>query len=59
MWTLKQVVLGENKGAEQSVGWAVVQENLNEVGKKTSSEGHMSEFGGEVANSVKLRRRRS
>lgn len=59
MWALKQVVLGENKGAEHSVGWAVVQENLNEVDKKTSSEGHMSGFEGKVANSVKLRRRGS
>ena len=35
-------------------GWAVVQENLNEVGKR-----HMSEFEEEVANRVKLRRRLS
>lgn len=36
-----------------------MQENLNEVDKKTSSEGHMSGFEGKVANSVKLRRRGS
>lgn len=35
-------------------GWAVVQENLNEAGKR-----HMSEFEEEVANRVKLRRRLS
>lgn len=38
-------------------GRAVVQENLNEVCKKTSSEGHVNQLWGEVAGRVKLRRR--
>lgn len=53
--TLKQAVLGESKGHRAFWGgWAVVQENLNEVGKR-----HMSKFEEEVANRVKLRRRLS
>ena len=39
---------------ERFWGWTVVQENLNEVSKE-----HMSDFGEEVTNRLKLRRRLS
>ena len=51
-WLWNKLFLGKAKGTGHSGGWAVVQENLNEVGKR-----HMSEFGEEVTNRVKLRRR--
>lgn len=51
---LKQALLGESKGHRAFWGWTVVQENLNEVSKE-----HMSDFGEEVTNRLKLRRRLS